>query len=117
MSKKNKKKSPFVPKVKEEVEELPKSFQMNYHLHWPWADVLFETELPPTILEKMLEVSDEILTDSKRTNWGNNLAGQIKDEPLVEPSYLKKHNLTDFFGNMVHEYIHQCNMFHLECLS
>ena len=119
MSKKNKNsskknKNPFVPKSitppSNKEESLPKTFQMNYTLHRPWADVLFETELPPTILEKMLEISDEILTDSKRTNWGNNLAGQIKDEPLVEPSYLKKHNLTDFFGNMVHEYIHQCNL-------
>ena len=113
MSKKNKNKSPFVPVVpetKSKVEEMPENFQMNYHLHRPWADVLFETRLPPTILNKMIEISDEILTDSKRTNWGNNLAGQIKDEPLVAPSIMKKHNLTDFFGNMVREYVHQCNL-------
>ena len=58
----------------------------------------------------MLEVSDEILTDSKRTNWGNNLAGQIKEEPLVPPELVKKENLLDFFGNMVQEYVHQCNL-------
>ena len=110
MSRKNKKKSPFVPKLKEKVEKLPTSFQINYHLHKPWADVLFETQLPPEIMEKMLEISDEILADSKRTSWGNNLAGQIKDEPLIEPSYLKNHNVTDFFGNMVLEYVHQCNL-------
>ena len=113
MSKKNKNKSPFVPVVpetKSEVEEMPEEFQMNYHLHSPWADVLFETRLPPTILNKMIEISDEILTDSKRTNWGNNLAGQIKDEPLIPPSIMKKHNLTDFFGNMVREYVHQCKL-------
>ena len=113
MSKKNKNKSPFVPVIpetKSEVEEMPKNFQINYHLHTPWADVLFETRLPPAILNKMLEISDEILTDSKRTNWGNNLAGQIKDEPLIPPSIMKKHNLTDFFGNMVREYVHQCNL-------
>ena len=56
MSKKNKKKSPFVPKLKEEVEKLPTSFQMNYHLHKPWADVLFETQLPPEVMEKILEM-------------------------------------------------------------
>ena len=51
MSKKNKKKSPFVPKTQSEIEELPTTFQMNYHLHTPWADVLFETQLPPKILD------------------------------------------------------------------
>ena len=109
-NKKNKKNSPFVPKTEPEGTDHPISFEMNYNLHSPWADVLFETQLPPTILEKMIEVSDEILADSKRTNWGNNLAGQIKDEPLVTPPYLNKHNLTDFFGNMVLEYVHQCNL-------
>ena len=109
-NKKNKKNSPFVPKTEPEGTDHPISFEMNYNLHSPWADVLFETQLPPTILEKMIEISDEILTDSKRTNWGNNLAGQIKDEPLMTPSLMKKHNLTEFFGNMVREYVHQCNL-------
>ena len=113
MSKKNKNKSPFVPVIpetKSEVEEMPKNFQINYHLHTPWADVLFETLLPPPILNKMIEISDEVLADSERTNWGNNLAGQIKDEPLMTPSLMKKQNLTEFFGNMVREYVHQCNL-------
>ncbi len=107
-----KKKKPFVPRkeVVKEQQELPESFQMNYHLHRPWADILFETRLPPQILEKMVEVSDEVLGDSQRTNWGNNLAGQIKDEPLIPPSLIKEYNLTEFFGNMVLEYVHQCNL-------
>jgi len=95
---------------KKVVEEDPQSFQMSYHLHRPWADILFETKLPPMILEKMLEVSDKVLTDSKRISWGNNLAGQIKEESLIPPEALKEHNLTDFFGNMVQEYVHQCNL-------
>ena len=65
--------------------ELAESFQMTYVLHKPWADILFDTKLPPAVLEKMIQISDEILSDSNRTNWGNNLAGQIKDEPLVPP--------------------------------
>tara|TARA_R100001015_G_C4584100_1_gene140225 strand:+ start:258 stop:1007 length:750 start_codon:yes stop_codon:yes gene_type:complete len=90
--------------------ELAESFQMTYVLHKPWADILFDTKLPPAVLEKMIQISDEILSDSNRTNWGNNLAGQIKDEPLVPPQKLKEQNLTDFFGNMVLEYVHQCNL-------
>ena len=95
---------------KKVVEENPETFQMSYHLHRPWADILFETKLPPMVLEKMIEVSDKVLADSKRISWGNNLAGQIKEELLIPPEALKEHNLIDFFGNMVQEYVHQCNL-------
>ena len=89
---------------------LPQSFQMNYNLHKPWADILFETSLPPIILDKMIEISDKVLADSTRISWGNNLAGQIKEESLIPPEVLNEAKLTDFFGNMVLEYVHQCNL-------
>jgi hypothetical protein len=95
---------------KNEVKALPQSFQMSYHLHRPWSDILLETHLPPMVLERMLKISDNVLADSKRIQWGNNLAGQVKEEPLIEPKSLEKDGLTDFFGNMVHEYVHQCNL-------
>jgi len=91
-------------------ENLPQSFKMAYILHRPWSDILFETTLPPMVLEKMIEISDEVLADSKRISWGGNLAGQIKEELLIEPKLLEKENLLDFFGNMVQEYVHQCNL-------
>ena len=84
------------------------TFEMSYHLHRPWADILFQTILPPMVLEKMIAISDKVLADSKRINWGNNLAGQIKEEPLITPELLEKDNLIAFFGNMVQEYVHQC---------
>ena len=93
---------------KKVVEENPETFEMSYHLHRPWADILFETTLPPMILEKMIEISDKVLADPKRTHWGDNLAGQIKEEPLITPELLEKDNLIAFFGNMVQEYVHQC---------
>jgi len=97
-------------KEKSKVAEIPQTFQMSYNLHRPWSDILFETTLPPMVLEKMIEISDEVLADSKRISWGGNLAGQIKEELLIEPKLLEKENLLDFFGNMVQEYVHQCNL-------
>ena len=91
-------------------ENTPQTFKIEYTLHRPWSDILFETTLPPMVLEKMIEISDEVLADSKRISWGKNLAGQIKEELLIEPKLLKKENLLDFFGNMVQEYVHQCNL-------
>ena len=97
-------------KEKNKVEETSQTFKMSYILHRPWSDILFETTLPPMVLENMIEISDEVLADSKRISWGENLAGQIKEELLIEPKLLKKEYLLDFFGNMVQEYVHQCNL-------
>ena len=96
--------------MSEKEESISQTFKMGYTLHRPWSDILFETTLPPTILEKMVKISDKVLADSKKINWGNNLAGQIKEEVLIPLELLEKNNLTNFFGNMVREYIHQCNL-------
>ena len=88
-------------------ENISQSFKISYKLHKPWADILFETSLPPTVLEKMIEISDKVLADSKRTHWGNNLAGQIKDELWVEHSILEKEELMGFFLDVVRNFIIQ----------
>ena len=105
-------------KEKTKVEEAPQTFQMSYNLHRPWSDILFETLLPPTILEKMIEISDEVLADSKRIPWGSNLAGQIKEESLLPSELLKEENLLDFlviwfksmFINVISNKLHQINI-------
>jgi len=74
-------------------ENTPQSIKMSYILHRPWSDILFETTLPPLILEKIIKISDEVLADSKRISWGGKLAGQIKEELLIEPKLLEKENL------------------------
>ena len=68
-------------------EDTPQSFKMSFNLHRPWSDILFETTLPPPVLERIIEISDEVLADSKRISWGENLAGQIKEELLIAVSY------------------------------
>ena len=92
------------------MNKLEEKYEMSYHLHTPWADILLQTTLPPIVLEKMIVISDKVLADSKRINWGNNLAGQIKEEPLITPELLQNDNLIDFFGNAIIEYVHQCNL-------
>ena len=81
-------------------ENLPQSFKMAYTLHRPWSDILFETTLPPMILEKMIKISDKVLGDSKRTPWGNNLAGQIKEELNVRPHTYTETNMGTDAGHL-----------------
>ena len=44
-------------KKKTKVEE---TYEISYNLHRPWADLLFETKLPPMVLESMIELSDKV---------------------------------------------------------
>ena len=86
----------------------PQSFNIRYELMRPWADILFRTELPPYILDKMIKISDEILEDRNKIPWGKNLAGQIANEPLIPHEYLERDGLTGFFVNIVLEYLQCC---------
>tara|TARA_Y100000817_G_C16826384_1_gene531423 strand:- start:451 stop:1272 length:822 start_codon:yes stop_codon:yes gene_type:complete len=86
----------------------PQSFEIQYELLRPWSDILFRTFLPPFILERMIKITDDVLNNPKRTPWGQNLAGQIVDEPLIPQEVLEKENVFGFFVNMVLEYIQSC---------
>jgi hypothetical protein len=57
--------------------------QIEVEFMQPWSDVLMRTKLPDDVLNGLLEVTDKILQDPNRENWGKNLAGQIVDEPLI----------------------------------
>ena len=83
-------------------------YEINYVCHHPWAHMLFQTKLPSPILEQMRKLTDEILVDPKRIDWGSNLAGQVRVEPLIPPKALRAAKLLDFFGNMISVYISQC---------
>ena len=80
----------------------------------PWSDVLLKTKLPDPVLKGMLEISDKILQDPERANWGHNLAGQIEDEPLVPHEMMQNYklgtsgNIFTFLLNIVGEYVKMC---------
>ena len=80
----------------------------------PWSDVLLRTKLPDPVLEGMLEISDKVLQDPERANWGHNLAGQIQDEPLVPHEMMQNYklgtsgNIFTFLLNIVGEYVKMC---------
>jgi uncharacterized protein (TIGR02466 family) len=93
-------------------------FQMEIEAIMPWADVLMRLTLPPNIIKGMLEITDQVLQDPDRKNWGDNLAGQIQDEPLIPHQMLQDYKIKDpggndstifsFLMNMTGEYVAHC---------
>ena len=75
-------------------------FEMSMELLQPWSTFVLKTKLPPPILEEMIRISDEIVENRESAiRWGHELAGQIKDEFLIEPKMLEP-KIMGFFSNV-----------------
>ena len=80
----------------------------------PWADVLMRTKLPVDVLAGLIEITDQILQNPDRKNWGDNLAGQIVDEPLIPHQMMMDYKIGhdgsvfNWLMNCVGEYVRAC---------
>jgi len=85
-----------------------KKTEMPVELLQPWSTFVMKTQLPPPILEKMLKITDEIITNTETAiSWGDNLAGQIKDEFVLDLEILGQEDLTAFFLDMTRQFVIQ----------
>ena len=88
--------------------------QLEVEMMQPWADVLMRAKLPQIIIDAMLDITDQVLQDPDRKNWGDNLAGQIADEPLIPHELManykigKEGNVYGFLMDIVGKYIQHC---------
>ena len=96
--------------LKFEPEEV--SFDMNVTLRKPFGPCIMNAQLPVPIYKEMVKVTDEILADKKRVNWGPNLAGQIKEEPHISNELLLERDLFGFFNILTQRYIQEANALH-----
>ena len=76
----------------------------------PWADTLWRVMLPKFMIDAMLDITDQVLQDPDRKNWGENLAGQIQDEPLIPHQMMMDYKVTGgtvfhWFMNVIGEYV------------
>ena len=62
-------------------------------------------KLPDYVVESMLKITDNILSDKNKISHGKYLAGQVKKELVISLDLLKKENLYDFFNNIQSHYV------------
>ena len=85
--------------------------QVEVEFMQPWSDVLMRTRLTDEVLEGMIDITEQILQDPDRKNWGDNLAGQIQDEPLIPHEMMMNYKIGkdgtvfNWLMNMVGEYV------------
>ena len=102
-------------RAEKKAQQKSGAYNIDMEMIQPWSDVLMKVKLPDDILEGMLNITDEVLQDPDRKNWGDNLAGQIVDEPLIPHEMMQNHKIStggtvfEFLMNVVGEYIKQCS--------
>lgn len=80
------------------------TFDMSARLLQPWSTPVMQTVLPRKILEMMIGLSDAMLELDSGRPYGHNLAGQIRQETLIDKQALAQAGLLGFFQNIVKVY-------------
>ena len=66
------------------VQSSLKDTKMN--LTKPFGPPIGQFQVPDEVLKRMIKLTDEVLDDRERVDWGGNLVGNVNEEPLVKNS-------------------------------
>ena len=85
MSGKKAKKERKEKKLNESKEEklMRLAKETEFQLLKPFGPFIGMFDMPDEIVQALIKKSDEILEDRNRIDWGNNLVGQISEEPWI----------------------------------
>ena len=85
-------------------------YSYKSHLMCPFGPRIGFFQLNEATVQKLLCVSDEVLSDKNRTSAGNRLAGQIAEEPEISIELLKSENLLDYFVRIMTKYVEMVDL-------
>ena len=107
MSAKNKKKERKEKKLNESESDRMERWtkDTNFNLLKPFGPSMGLIQSPSEVLDKMIKITDKILEDENRIDWGNNLVGNVKEEPWVSNEDLKEAGVYHFFQAMLYNYV------------
>lgn len=107
MSGKKAKKERKEQKINEsETEKLERRAKTtDFKMLKPFGPHIAMLKSPSDVTGKMIELTDEILEDEKRVDWGGHLVGNIKEEPWVSNEKLEKAGLLSYFNGMLYNYV------------
>ena len=74
----------------------------------PFGPKILKVKLPDEVFNKLVEITDELVVDKNRKSYGQNLAGQIKEEIEITKEVLQKDKLDEFFDMYVRTYCDYC---------
>jgi uncharacterized protein (TIGR02466 family) len=77
----------------------------DFKLIKPFGPHVAMVQAPSDILEKMIKLTDEILEDENRVDWGGHLVGQVAEEPWVSNKQLEELGLLKYFNGLLYNYV------------
>ena len=76
----------------------------------PFGPSIAKIVIPTEIISKMNEYVEEVIEDEKRSkdlNYGNQLAGNVQQEFLLDIEFMKKINWGEFLGKACQEWLNK----------
>ncbi len=102
-AKKERKEQKLNESEKEKLERWSRT--TDFKLIKPFGPHVAMVHAPSDILEKMIKLTDEILEDKNRVDWGGNLVGQVAEEPWVSNKQLEELGLLKYFNGLLYNYV------------
>ena len=77
----------------------------DFNLIKPFGPDMGMFQTPDEVQRKMLDLTDKILEDQERIDWGKNLVGNIKEETYVSNKDLEEAGLYPYLQSMLYNYV------------
>jgi hypothetical protein len=77
----------------------------KFQLTSPFGPKVALIQIPEEILKKLIKLSDQILEDPNRVDWGGNLVGQVAEEPWVSNKQLEEIGVLSYLHNLLYNYV------------
>jgi len=109
MSGKNKKKERKEQKLNESDKERLQRWAntTDFNLMKPFGPDIGLFTIPSEVLDRLIKITDKVLDDKKRVDWGTHLVGQVKEEPWVSNEMLQEAGVYDYLQGMLYNYVAQ----------
>ena len=88
---------------KERLERLAKN--TDFKLLKPFGPSFGLFHVPSEVTQALIKASDEVLEDRNRIDWGNNLVGQIAEEPWISNEKLEEIGVLAYLEGMLYNYV------------
>ena len=85
---------------------------LNFKIIQHWSSFLIYFKLSDDQLSQLIELTDTILEDKKRIDYGSQLAGQIETEVHIDPNYLMLGEVGQYLKSCFELYV---NRLWLQC--
>jgi len=78
--------------------------EAKFHLMAPFGPAIGMIKMPDAFINKLLKLTDSVLADKDRVDWGKHLVGQINEESAIPNKALEEAGLMEALRTCLHQY-------------